>query len=148
MKFIVDSREQKPFVLSDSYQLKTLIVGDYTTEVLLGKFHIERKSLIDLYNTITKGHLRFKKEIIRAKHHNIKLVVMVEGTKSDFEAKKFWKGSERLTSGETLIKIVNSITLKHGVQFIWHRNRRACEKACYNLLFKMESEYKKKGRIN
>ena len=131
---IVDSREQLPF-WSGSQCFKTALkVGDYTTLKLLGKFHIERKSLIDLYGTITKGHYRFKKEILRSKHLRIKLVVVVEGSKEDFRNKNFFKGIEREMEGETLIKIVNTIERRHGIKFFWTSSRIAAKRKILRLL--------------
>ena len=134
--YIVDTREQKPFDLQPQKR-QCLIVGDYTTTKLLGRFHIERKSLVDLYGSITKGHLRFKKEIIRAKHHSIHLIVLVEGSRKNFGLKKFYGGSQRKMSGETLLKIIDSITLNHGTQFHWHASRNACQKNLIKFLGKI-----------
>lgn len=136
--FIIDTREQKPFEFKNSVR-KKLEVGDYTTKKLHGKFHVERKSVIDLYGSITKGHLRFKKEIIRAKHYAIELIVMVEGTRQDLYHKRFYKGSERKMDGETLLKIVDTIQRKHGIAFKFYASRASCHRAMVRLLKQKES---------
>lgn len=131
---LVDSREQKPFWKGSQAARIALLVGDYTTVDLLNKFHIERKSLGDLYGTITKGNYRFKKEILRAKFNKIHLVVVVEGTKQAFKNKEFNRGNERLVSGETLIKIVETFERKHKVKFYWCKTRNAAKRKTLYLL--------------
>lgn len=148
MILIIDTREQLPFQYKTCRWLK-LEVGDYTSNLLLNKFHIERKSLEDLYQTITKGHLRFKKEIIRARHYGIEMEVFVEGTKADFEAKKFYGGPQRKISGETLIKILDTTSCRHLVTFRWFKNRKTCQKALIQKLIEVESKrHKKRSAIN
>lgn len=130
----VDSREQLPYWKGSKAARTALVVGDYTTFNLLNKYHIERKSLIDLYGTITKGHWRFKKEILRAKSLKIELAVVVEGSKADFKAKKFFRGSDRLVEGTTLIRIVDTIEKVHKIKFHWCKSREAARNKVKNLL--------------
>lgn len=60
---------------------------------------------------------------------------MVEGTKADFEAKAYYRGiSERSVEGATLVKIVNSTSRKHKVEFKWYTDRKACQRAAVRLL--------------
>lgn len=125
---VIDTREQQPYW--DVRTIRTaLVVGDYTTLKLWGKFHIERKSLEDLCGTITKGHLRFKKELIRAKHHGIKLLLVVDGTKDNFLHKKFKRGMERKIEGETLVKIIDATCKNHHLEIIWCKGRKAAIRA-------------------
>lgn len=123
MKIIIDSREQLPLFHGAK---QTLIVGDYTTKVLHGKFHIERKSLQDLYGTLTSGNQRFKRELFRAVWHRIAIVVYVEGSFSDFVNKRFPKGAERKYSKEGLEKLVVAFEKTYFLQFVWHKNRVEC----------------------
>lgn len=131
---LVDSREQKPYWKGSQCARTALKVGDYTTVSLLNKFHIERKSLVDLYGTITKGHYRFKREIIRARFSDIELVVVVEGTKKDFKDKNFYGGEDRNIEGSTLIKIVETIERRHKVKFHWCKSRVAAKRKTLYLL--------------
>lgn len=117
MKILVDSREQLP--LWEVKERTTLNVGDYTTELLKGKFHAERKSGADLYGSIIQGHERFRKEILRAKEQNIILRVYVECTKQQFIAKKFQNGWRREMSSKVLAKIVSTISEKYDIDFVW-----------------------------
>ena len=88
MDIIVDTREQLPLFTSRCIKY-VLIAGDYSTMLLRHTFSIERKSLQDLYGTITSGHVRFRNEHIRACFHGINLVLYIEGSKKDFKLKNF-----------------------------------------------------------
>lgn len=126
MDIIVDTREQLP-LWTRCIRFK-LEVGDYSTLRLRKIFCIERKSLADLYGTITKGHFRFRGEHLRAKKHGIQLVVYVEGTKKQFEAKAWPGGKHRIIPGTTLIKIAEGIQRSWGIEFVWCSSREQCKR--------------------
>lgn len=117
-----------------------LIAGDYTTINLLNKFHIERKSLGDLYGTLTSGHKRFRRELVRAEERGIELQVLIEGTKADMRAKRFPMGEDRLISGETVLKIVATLSKRTGVVFIWTKDRQAAKRRLLRILKAKEKE--------
>jgi len=142
---LVDSREQKPLWSGGQCARMALLVGDYTTAVLFNKYHIERKSLQDLYGTIIQGHVRFIKEVYRAKHNGIVLEVFVEGTKEQFRLKQFPKGSERKTDGATLLKIVDTIGKRHRLKFVWFKSRKAMSHAIIRKLKLEELKYTNNG---
>lgn len=135
MKILVDTREQLPYW---NCNRTTLIVGDYTTSKLLNKFHIERKSLSDLYGTLTNGNQRFKAELFRAAWHRISICVYIEGTKQQFIDKKFPKGNERLFSSTGLERLIKTFESKYHLDFYWHRNRAHCMKEVERRLTKEE----------
>lgn len=137
-RIIVDSKEQLPLFIGDTFQKQSLLVGDYTTEKLLNRFHIERKSPQDLYGTITKGHVRFRNELIRAEVYGIKLVMYVECSKKNFVAKKFPGGSARLTSGKTLGKIVTTIEDRYKMEVVWCNSRNTTKSKVLQRFFKEE----------
>lgn len=126
MQIITDTREQLPYW---TVVRKALIVGDYTTRKLQGKFHIERKSLQDLYGTLTSGNQRFKYELFRAAYSNIKLEVYVEGSYEDFINKRFPNGSDRKFSTHGLEQLVATFSKKYHLTFHWHKSRLACRKS-------------------
>lgn len=126
MKIIVDTREQLPLFPGVK---QTLLVGDYTTKLLHGVFHIERKSLADLYSTLTKGNQRFKRELFRAAYHRISIVVYVEGTYDAFINKRFPKGAERKFSKDGLEKLVAAFEKTYYLEFVWRKHRNDCCKA-------------------
>lgn len=127
MNIIVDTREQRPLWTNKTISYK-LLVGDYSTMLLRSTFCIERKSLEDLYGTITKGHRRFRNELIRAEVNEIKLVLFIEGTKKDFVTKNFYGGNLRKLSGETLGKIITTIELKYKIEVHWCGTRSRMKK--------------------
>lgn len=124
MVIITDTREQLPYWIK---LRKALIVGDYTTSKLHNVFHIERKSLQDLYGTLTKGNRRFKHELFRAAWHRISICIYVEGTRADFINKKFPKGNERKFTTDGLDNLIKTFEKKYYLQFYWHRNRLHCK---------------------
>ena len=133
MLLIVDTREQLPLFTKGCARM-ALNVGDYTTADLLNKFHVERKSGADLYGTLTKGNVRFRKELIRAKDAGIELVVLVEQSRENFIAKKFPRGKERLFPSEGLRKMIATFEQKYGLQFYWCRSRSAAKAKLIRLL--------------
>lgn len=122
---IIDTREQNP-LWDDKHNailFKKLDEGDYTTEELLNKAHIERKSGNDLYGSIIQGHKRFRKELERANEKGITLAVFVECPKEFFIGKKFKGGFRLKTHPAVLRKIITTIQDKYGVEFVWCEDR-------------------------
>ena len=132
MKILVDTREQKP--LFPKAQRVTLNVGDYTTTKLKGKYHIERKSLMDLYQTLVANNNRFKYELFRAAYHRITIEVFIEGTHDDFINKRFPKGDERKFPSEGLCKMIKTFEKKYFLKFIWCGSRPKTVKMVENTL--------------
>lgn len=130
MVILTDTREQLPLAFRGIVVKRTTLnVGDYTTAKLKGVFHIERKSLADLYQTLTHGNKRFKYELFRAAYDRITICIYVEGTREAFVAKLFPKGNERKFSSSGLDKLVKTFESKYHLQFYWHSNRAACSAA-------------------
>ena len=123
MLIIVDSREQLPYWKGSECAKTALIVGDYSTERLINKFHIERKSPQDLYGTITKGNHRFKRELQRAWDREIEIVVYVESTREDFIMKRFPRGDLLKFKSESLDKLITTFETKYFLQIVWCGNR-------------------------
>lgn len=122
---IIDTREQKPLWDPTIYTVKKLKLdeGDYTTDELLNKAHIERKSGIDLYGSLIQGHKRFSAEIQRAIEKDLTFAVFVECSEKTFIAKRF-KGGKRLkVKSEVLGKIINTFMSRYPIQFVWCKNR-------------------------
>lgn len=136
MVILTDTREQKPLFVQ---RRCTLNVGDYTTEKLKDVYHIERKSLADLYQTLTHGNKRFKYELFRAAYNHTTLVVYVEGCKADFIAKRFPGGSERKFSSTGLEKLLRTFETKYHLEFFWHTNRARCRSAVEKELRRRDS---------
>jgi len=117
---LVDTREQLPISFL-GWKKHKLDVGDYTTELLLNKFHIERKSPQDLYQSIIQNHFRFVNMLCLAKSRRIKIAIYVECIRKNFVQLKFPKGNERKMRPETLDKIV--ATMETRYEFVWCKDR-------------------------
>lgn len=144
--YIIDTREQRPLQLSPAIH-KKLEVGDYSTKKLEGIFHIERKSLIDLYGTLTASNNRFKYELFRAAYHNIKIEVVVEGSYDDFINKRFPKGNERKFSTEGLEKLIATFKKRYFLTFHFTTGRSQAKKLTTELLKKAENQLKTGRKI-
>lgn len=138
MLILVDSREQKPYWKGSQCAKTALTVGDYASVHSLNIYHIERKSLVDLYGTVTKGHLRFRKELLRAADKGIILEMVVEGSRKDFINKKFYKGNERLIKSETLDKMITTIQKRYKLKVYWCKSRKSAMFTVIKLLKQYE----------
>lgn len=146
MTVLYDTREQRALDFKGvKCKRCTLNVGDYTTELLQGRFHVERKSLADLYQTLTHGNKRFKYELFRAAYDRITICVYVEGSRREFVEKLFPKGNERKFSSAGLDKLIRTFETKYHLCFHWHSNRTACTKAVLIRLRKEESRLAQPG---
>ena len=127
---IIDSREQKPIweVKEGEVEVRKLDEGDYTTDKLLNKAHIERKSPNDFYGSIIQGHKRFTAELDRAKEKGIKLAVFVECPKQKFIGKKFKNGYFLKTPPKVLAKIVSTMEEKYNMEIHWLKTRASFKK--------------------
>jgi len=140
MKIITDTREQLPYWTE---QRKKLEVGDYTTTKLENIFHVERKSLQDLYGTLVQGNGRFKYELFRAAYHRILIDVYIEGTYDQFVNKAFPYGKERKFTTHGLQELIKTFTRKYHLAFHWHPNRKVCQKAVFERFQAEENKLKK-----
>lgn len=127
---LVDTREQLPlWNKNDGLVIKQkLDEGDYTTDRLFNKAHAERKSAMDLYGSMIRGHKRFCAEIQRAIDKDLSFAVFVECSEKKFIAKRF-KGGKRLkVNSKALGKIVRAFKSNYPIDFIWCKNREDMKK--------------------
>lgn len=150
MNIFIDTREQRPlFNLSNGkasknfFAKKTLNVGDYTTDKLHGKFHVERKSPGDLYGTLLGGHTRFRKELYRARDQGITLVMVIEVGEKKFYAKAWPGGKFCKFPSATIKKCIATMTVKYNLEFVWCRSRAHAKKIVLERFAKEE-----KSRFN
>lgn len=122
-----DSREQEPLVFDrikgvDKVEVIGLPFGDYTA-MIDGKqvpICFDRKSISDLYSTMTHGYERWKKVMQKAKDAGHKLILITEGTYSD--VKEGYSHSE--FSGEAMIKKLHTLMIKYDLDWWPCENRR------------------------
>jgi len=118
MKILIDSREQLPLEFIDPYVTETeviaLPVGDYSCEYKEGwqcPIIFERKTVGDLFNTLTHHYKRFKREIERSKDMGVKLIILVEGSLTTV-----YEGIEHSKrGGETVVKQIFTLWVKYDI---------------------------------
>jgi ERCC4-type nuclease len=127
LRILIDTREQLPLkfkcvgALTETVRA-TLPVGDYAAEYTDGTrcpIYFERKSLSDLWGTMTSGYARFKKEMQRAKEADLKLVLVIEGSFTQVAC-----GIERSKySGESMVRKLLTLWLKYDLMPVFCDSR-------------------------
>ena len=74
---IVDSREQSPLPITFPTVTSGLPTGDYSAVGMETDFTIERKSLSDLYGSLTSGRERFTRELQRMRGYAFARLLIV-----------------------------------------------------------------------
>lgn len=124
MIILIDSREQLALEFPKAKETRNvcLKVGDYSAcfyEDHQISIVFERKSIADLYGTLSAGYERFRREIDRAKKNNIRLIIIVEGTLS-----KVLKGY--CHSSRNAISIVYqlfTLRARHNIETVFCKDR-------------------------
>lgn len=155
MQIQIDSREHKSELqrilpqldaLGIQYFVSKLFVGDYMSLDNPRLVIDRKKDLNELCNNVTFQHERFKKELLRAREHGIKIVILCEHGEDikSLEDVWFWVNPRRKSykwvtvngkprrvkieprrmspSGEQLYKSLCTISERYGVEF------RFCDK--------------------
>lgn len=122
MKIIIDTRERKPLVLTEVQTVvKKLDFGDYAC-ILEDGYIIpvvfERKSVTDLFGTLSNGYDRFKHEIMRCQDQRAKMVLIIEGSLS--KVAKGIKHSQR--DPASLLAQVFTLFVKYGIFPVFCKN--------------------------
>lgn len=119
----VDSREQQNKEVIDHfdfigkpYFVSKLYAGDYTN-FLRPKCVVDlKKDLLEVANNLGKDHARFLREVLRAKNEmRCDLVVLVREPLQSLEEVKAWSNPRSQVKGETLYKIMRTMTERYGV---------------------------------
>ena len=157
MKIYVDTREQLPLefevdgVVTEVIRTK-LPYGDYSAawedkqgqHVEFMPLFIERKSLGDLFGTLTSGMERFRREIARAKEDGISLIIMVEGC-----FREVFLGAKHSTvEGEIILKTLHTLWVKHDVPYILCNDRRDMRDTIIHMFSAIGRNFKPKGKGN
>jgi ERCC4-type nuclease len=126
MKIIVDTREQLPLEFTHLYITEILRrkceVGDYGClfeDGAIVPVYFERKSVPDLFSTLSQGYTRFKKEILRAKENKLLLIIIIEGTLT-----RVIKGvDESQRSGDEVCQQLFTLLIRYRLPFICCKDR-------------------------
>lgn len=119
----IDSREQLPLVFKCETIRSCLKCGDYGAIFSENYQHnvvFERKSIGDLFGTLSQGYSRFKREIERSKENNITLVIIVEATRE--KILEGYKHSKR--NGSSILIQLDTINKKYGIDAVFCKNRK------------------------
>ena len=74
---VIDSREQAPLPISFPSLTAGLPTGDYSVLGLENDFCVERKSLGDLYGSLTSGRERFSRELQRMRAYRFARLLII-----------------------------------------------------------------------
>lgn len=123
MRIVIDTREQRPLIFPCDSIRKKLHVGDYGAEFggVLHPLAFERKSIGDLFGTLTFGYDRFRREMLKAADLGVKLVIVVEASKE--RVLKGYHHSAR--DPESIIVQLETIRKKYNVETIFFPSRKA-----------------------
>lgn len=122
MIIIQDSREKAPLKFACGKIVKCLPCGDYGASFYDGHRHEtiwERKSIGDLFGTLTFGYDRFRREIQKAADLKIELIIAVEGSKE--KVLKGYQHSQR--DPKSILIQLETIEKKYGVKTAFFGNR-------------------------
>ena len=115
-------------------------MGDYSCRFDDG--HIppvvfERKSINDLYGTLSAGYTRFKDEIGRSEKLSIRLIIIVEGS-----LRRILAGCNK--SQRTPISIVYqlfTIRIRYNIETVFTNNREEMSQYIYHTFRALENDY-------
>lgn len=146
MKILVDSREQAPLTFKVGEVVKAVEVrglpwADYWCEIDGRELPVsfERKSIGDLFGTLTGGMERFKREIERARDMECAFYLAIEGTMSEVYA-----GYKHSTvPGERIIKTIMTLRVKYGVEPIFCNNREEMKAQIVETFSAIERNWRK-----
>lgn len=125
-KIIIDTREQKPLSFSIPTLIDTIPFGDYILNDM--KFshncYVERKSLGDFYSTMSMGIERFIKEIEKAQHDYL-IVIIEEPMEEVYQfTQRYQVAGKTRISPEFVLHNMRDIMQKYNyVQFLFVKNR-------------------------
>ena len=121
MKILIDTREKNPLTFSHKLVSETIITtlnaGDYCAQWENGDLAhtvFERKTINDLYGTLSNGYERFRKEIKRVKEAQKQIIIVIEGT---LESVCKGCGYSR-RDPDSLVKQLFTLMVKHSVIFV------------------------------
>jgi ERCC4-type nuclease len=122
VRVVIDTREQTPWIFPDGVETVrgTLCSGDYSIEGAEEWVAVERKSLDDLVQSISRGRDRFWRELARLSRLRASAVV-VENLLS---AVMWWRYRSRMRP-ESVIGSCAAITYDYGIPVVWAGDRQS-----------------------
>lgn len=125
IEILIDTREQRPLSFSHPTKVMKLPTGDYCgSKNLFTNVFVERKSIPDLYGTLTNNVERFYNEIQKAQELGFYLVVVVEGGYTEtmnFELRTKFKS--KINGAHVFHEIRNIMLNYSNIQFLFAGSR-------------------------
>lgn len=122
---LIDTREQRalrfPPHLEVDCGAATLPVGDYSVRGFTALIALERKSVGDLVQTLSKGRERFEAELDLLAKYRWR-AILVEGNRSDVEAGIY----RSLMTPQSVIGSLRAIWMRWGVPTFWLGDPNGC----------------------
>lgn len=142
MVVLVDTREQLAVTFPKAVKVRrvTLPFGDYAAETDAGqRFPVvwERKSLPDLFSTMTSNYPRFKMELLAAQEANVQLLLGIEGTLTDVLEGVPYSDF----AGESCVRKVMTLWVRYGLRPVFCCNRRELAQQIVGLFAAIERGY-------
>lgn len=122
MKILIDTREQRPLEFAWPTAKVCLPFGDYGCELedeSMVPVIFERKSIADLFGSLSKGYERFRNMLRKAEADKVKIIIIVEGSLS--KVLKGYSRSQR--SGVSIVKQLYTIRAIYGIEIVFCQNR-------------------------
>lgn len=147
MKIVIDKREQLPLEFKIGDIIKEVIYesrpwADYWGMDDKGREYpisFERKSLGDLFGTLTSGMERFKKMLNKAQSMDCQVYLLIE---SNLE--RVLEGYEHSqVSGEQIMKTIFSLKVRHGLEPIFCNNRNEMKQHIVQTYLALERNWAK-----
>jgi ERCC4-type nuclease len=122
LRLLTDTREQRPLeftknALVTEVETVTLPFADYSAEWIGGaRFPVvwERKTLGDLFSTMTSGYDRFKRELLMAQAAGVQMVLGIEATWT-----RIGRGYEySQVSGLSMQRKLMTLWLRRNLRFV------------------------------
>lgn len=142
----IDSREQHPLTFSISTKISALKFGDYKLNDEASSYNliIERKSVADLFNTMTSGIIRFKKELDKCKEADAYMVIVIENgleTSKNYSSVLKKIAHVNISSEFVFHNIRDIIQSYPNVQFLFVNDRKEASRII-EILFKCDGQFK------
>ncbi len=118
MKIIIDTREQTPLIFT-RYESErgTLQSGDYSISGLTHKFAVERKSIDDLVQSVTRERERFERELHRLRGYDFKRLLII-GTEDEIINRHY----HSKVNPKSILHSVNAFEVRYDIPIIWAKN--------------------------
>lgn len=149
-RLLIDSREQKPLVFKEGsfgeVATEGLPFGDYWCELdgVQVPLVFERKSLPDLFGTLSKGYERFKRELARAKENKFTIILVIEDSMR--EVAKGHKYSKR--KGDSVLKQLAMLRVKHDLEYHFFNDRYESAKFITDIFNAIARNYSREEKEN